>query len=114
LHAAYEEEKVKREVGEKVIEQLEAEKRKMQKNGNRKVDFPQQVKQLKESNQQYRHKLQNYDLLKEQEYGGMRKDIEKLSKEVDQYKLLEGRTVKNPMYLMRFMKTTLENRWFYL
>jgi hypothetical protein len=107
LVAAYEEEKVKRELGENVIEQLQAEKRKKQKNLNRKIDLAQQVKQLKESNQQYRHKLQNYDLLKEQEYGGMRKDIEKLSKELDQYKLMEERTVKNPMYLMKFMKTNL-------
>jgi hypothetical protein len=108
LVAAYEEEKVKKELGEKVIEQLEAEKRKKQKNGNRKVDLAQQVKQLKESNQQYRHKLQNYDLLKEQEYGSMRKDIEKLSKELDQYKLREEKTIKDPIYLMKFMKTNLK------
>jgi hypothetical protein len=108
--AAYEEEKVKRELGEKVIEQLEEEKRKKQKNGNGKVNLAQQVKQLKVSNQQYRHKLQNYDLLKEQEYGGMQKDIEKLSKELDQYKLMEERTVKNPMYLMKFMKTNLTKK----
>ncbi|WP_071616903.1 hypothetical protein [Rossellomorea aquimaris] len=107
LITAFEEEKVKRELGEKVIEQLEAEKRRKQKNGNRKVDLAHQVKQLKESNQQYRHKLQNYDLLKEQEYGDMRKDIEKLSKELDQYKLMEERTVKNPMFLMKFMKTNV-------
>ncbi|QTC41506.1 hypothetical protein I7V34_21060 [Bacillus sp. V3] len=76
-------------------------------NGNRRVNLAQQVKQLKESNQQYRQKLENYDLLKEQEYGGMRIDIEKLSRELDQYKLMEEK-INNPMYIMKFMSTNLK------
>jgi myosin heavy subunit len=108
LLAEHEQEKAKREQAEKRIEQLEKEKRKKNKNGNRRVNLAQQVKKLKESNQQYRQKLENYDLLKEQEYGGMREDIEKLSRELNQYKLMEEKTIKNPMYLMKFMKTNLK------
>ncbi|MCA1054264.1 hypothetical protein LCM10_04630 [Rossellomorea aquimaris] len=108
LQTAYEQEKARADRAEKVIEHLEREKSKKNKKGNRRADLAQQVKQLKESNQQYRQKLENYDLLKEQEYGGMRTDIEKLSRELDQYKRLEEKTIKDPMYLMKFMKTNLK------
>ncbi|RIW30728.1 hypothetical protein D3H55_16510 [Bacillus salacetis] len=96
----------KRIQAERVAEQLQTEKLKKNKSGNKLADLANQVKHLRASNQEYRQKLENYDLLKDQEYGGMKQDIDKLSKELDQYKL-EEKKLKDPSYLVKAMKENL-------
>lgn len=107
LKESLEKERTKRIQVEKVNEQLEAARGKKNKGSNKLLELSNQVKQLKESNQAYRHKLENYDLLKKQEYGNLNKQLENLTAELDRYKALEKNTIKNPAYLLKNVKTQL-------
>ncbi len=91
------------------LTQMEAEKERGQRAGRKMLELSNQVKQLKESNTSLRQKLKNYDLLSHEEYGHLKKEVTDLQAELQVYRNMEEKTVKNPMFLMKYMKQHLTN-----
>ncbi|WP_430789870.1 hypothetical protein VBD025_04985 [Virgibacillus flavescens] len=98
------EENLRREAEVK-IKSLIAHQQRIQKNGRSRVNLANQVTQLKTSNKSLRKQLEDYDLLTQEKYGNLTKEVKNLRKEIQIFRERETQVKQDPLYLLNYMRS---------
>ncbi|ASN03932.1 hypothetical protein [Virgibacillus necropolis] len=100
-----------RKEAEKTVQRLIVKHQKDQKSGNAKVNFLNQVQQLKKSNKALRQQVENYDLLTHEKYGDLEQEVNNLRKEVHIFRNRECQIKNDPLFLLDYMKQYISSAY---